>query len=45
MRPENLPENYFAEGYPEDILFPKANKNVLSKRGQYHKERHPVLAS
>ena len=29
MRPENLPENYFAQEDPEDTSFRKANRTVL----------------
>ena len=29
MRPENLPQIYFAQEDPEDISFLKANRNVL----------------
>lgn len=29
MRPENLPENYFAQEDPKDISFPMAKRNVL----------------
>lgn len=42
-RPENLPENYFPEEGPEDISFPKANRNVLV-RGAPASQRRPVLA-
>lgn len=44
MRPENLPENYFALEDPEDTSFRKANRTVLVRETPAP-QSHPKLTS